>query len=493
MPSSVSPSMTSTAPMPLSAKSLRHSSTETLGATEWMMVPLTFSSCATLFIDFPWDDGSLCEAYPPAARTAGIRRAGRLCPARLRGVALSAPIRRALKPWISTCLSGSHEASVFLLQLFVDPLDLPAERRVDLLVALLRKLVVVDADYVHVVVRANAAVELDRHLGGGPRRALDAVLRHDRKQPPFHRDALAALGEQELDESARRLRVLGARQDRGGAGGDPRRLRRHVLDVEAREAILEGEVARDCKAHGELTLRHQGGYVAAARHEDAGVRRQALENFPALRVAFTLQNHFVRGVAAGRSRRRYLGDISLEPWIEEVVPVLRRRHAQALQEPGVIRDAAGFEHRAHPEALRVLERDRLRLPDRLRNAVGDRLRQLERREEALLREPVEKRAFPAPEEVGLRSPVPLNDAPIRDRRARGERACLHVDVPALLGLLPELRKRRVGEALPDRRDEDELVLDRLPGERARCGEQSRERRRHHFATPQQDCPQSVAG
>src|SRR5213594_4160521 len=120
---------------------------------------------------------------------------------------------------------------LFLLQFFRDRLDLLAELRVDLLVAALSLVVVVDVGHFDVEIRADAAGELDRHLRLGTRLALDAEFRRDREYAPFHRHTLPAFREHELDEGARRLGALGAGEDADRLGRDPRGLRSHELDL----------------------------------------------------------------------------------------------------------------------------------------------------------------------------------------------------------------------------------------------------------------------
>ena len=186
-----------------------------------------------------------------------------------------------------------------------------------------------------------------------------------------------------------------------------------------------------------------------------------LQPLPALVVAVALQDHFIGGVAARGARRRALRDVALELRVEQVVPVLRRRHAQALEQARVVDQAVGLEHGADPEALRVLEVDRLGLAQGRGDRVHRRLRQRVRHEQLLLGELVEQRALPAPEDVGVRPALPFDDLAVGDRRAGGDRAGLDRDVPALLGVLRELGERRVGERLRHRGDEDQLVLDLL--------------------------------
>ena len=255
--------------------------------------------------------------------------------------------------------------------------------------------------------------------------------------------------------------MLGALEDRRRAAGDPGGPRHDVTDIEAGEAVFEREIARHREAHGELAARHHRGHVAAARREQARVRGQAPQPFPALRLAVALQDHLVGGVAARGAVGRRLHDVALEPRIEQVVPVSRRRHAEPFEKPRVIRDARGFEHRADPHPLRIFQRHGLSLAERGGNGIEDGSRQIERREQALGRKAVVERALAAPEQIGLRPAVPLDDAPVGDRRAGRERAGPDLDIPALLREPGELGERRVRQALSDRRDDHQLVLDRL--------------------------------
>src|SRR5882762_10710709 len=99
-------------------------------------------------------------------------------------------------------------AGLLLLQFIRDGLDLLAELRVDLLVAALSLVGVVDVGHFDVEIGADAAGELDRHFRLGTGLALDAVLRRDREYSALHGHVLAALGKNELDEGARRPRTL---------------------------------------------------------------------------------------------------------------------------------------------------------------------------------------------------------------------------------------------------------------------------------------------
>src|ERR1035437_5072972 len=102
-------------------------------------------------------------------------------------------------------------------------------------------------------------------------------------------------------------------------------------------------------------------------------------------------------MAARRTRRRALRDVAFELRIQQVVPVFRLRHAQALQDLGLIHDSVGFEYRADPEPLWILERDRLRLADARGDRVRNGVRQTEFCQQILLGELVEQRALATPE------------------------------------------------------------------------------------------------
>src|SRR4029450_5001892 len=89
------------------------------------------------------------------------------------------------------------------------------------------------------------------------------------------------------------------------------------------------------------------------------------------------------------------------------------------------------------------------------------LRQVELREQLLLGELVEERAFPAPENIRIGPSLPLDDATIGHRRAGREGACLHIAVPSFLRVLGELSQSGVCECPGDRGDEDQVVPDVL--------------------------------
>src|SRR4029450_5163273 len=145
--------------------------------------------------------------------------------------------------------------------------------------------------------------------------------------------------------------------------------------------------------------------------------------------------------------------------MEEVLPVLRLGHAQALQPPRMVDEPVGLQRGADPVTVLVLERNGLRLADGSRNGIPRLLRDLHPLEELLLGELLEERGFPTPEDVHLGLALPLGDASVRHRGARGDRAHLHGDVPLLLGVVGEGLERRVVDELRHRRDEVQLALD----------------------------------
>src|SRR5258705_13816067 len=157
-----------------------------------------------------------------------------------RSTAVTAP-KRLVTPWISMIMPGGA-APPLLLQLVPPGLDLGAEPGLERLRPLGRHRLVVDVGHVGLEVRAHPAGELDRELRGRARRALHLVLRGDREEPALHEYLLAALGQEELDEGTRRLRIARPREDRHGLGGDEGVPRRHELDVEAGQLLLEGHV-----------------------------------------------------------------------------------------------------------------------------------------------------------------------------------------------------------------------------------------------------------
>ena len=84
-------------------------------------------------------------------------------------------------------------------------------------------------------------------------------------------------------------------------------------------------------------------------------------------------------------------------------------------------------------------------------------------QQLLLGELLEQRGLAAPEDVGLRPALPLDDAPVGHRRARGDRVDLDGDVPLLLGVVGEGLERGVVDELRHRRDQRQLALDRRLG------------------------------
>src|SRR5581483_4663935 len=79
-----------------------------------------------------------------------------------------------------------------------DGLDVRTEAGLERLRAARGDGLVVDVGDVAVEIRADAARELDCHLGGGAGGPLHLVPGRDREQSALHEDPLAALGEQEL-------------------------------------------------------------------------------------------------------------------------------------------------------------------------------------------------------------------------------------------------------------------------------------------------------
>ena len=74
--------------------------------------------------------------------------------------------------------------------------------------------------------------------------------------------------------------IAGAGQDGHGLGRDEGVLRRHELDVEAGQLLLEGHVGRHREARRELALGHDRRHVTAARGEVAGVGGELLSATP---------------------------------------------------------------------------------------------------------------------------------------------------------------------------------------------------------------------
>src|SRR5947209_4095976 len=97
-------------------------------------------------------------------------------------------------------------------RLFPRRFDVAAELRLQRLGAPGGHGLVVHVGDLTVEVRAHAARELHRHLRRRAGRALHLVSRRDGKEPALHEDLLPALGQQELDERARRLRIARAGQ-----------------------------------------------------------------------------------------------------------------------------------------------------------------------------------------------------------------------------------------------------------------------------------------
>src|SRR3989440_2263744 len=116
-------------------------------------------------------------------------------------------------------LVTSRSAILIRSRFLPDRLDVAAEPRLERLRALGGHGLVVDVRHVAGEVRADAAGELHRHLRRRARRALHLVSRRDREQAALHEDLLAALGQEKLDERARRLWIT-------RAGEDGHRLRR---------------------------------------------------------------------------------------------------------------------------------------------------------------------------------------------------------------------------------------------------------------------------
>src|SRR5207245_6028838 len=109
------------------------------------------------------------------------------------------------------------------------------------------------------------------------------------------------------------------------------------------------------------------------------------------------------------------------------------------------------------------------LADRARTGLPGGPRALERLEQPLLGQLLEERRLPAPEDVRLRLALPLHDAPVGDRRARGYGVHLHGDVPLLPGIVGEGLEGRVVDELRDWGDEVELAFYLSTGGLSRCG------------------------
>src|ERR1700675_664587 len=106
------------------------------------------------------------------------------------------------------------------LWLLPDRFDVLAVALLELVAPLLGHVLVVDVGDGRVEIGADAARELHGHLDLGSRRSLHPVLRTDGEEPALHEDALAPLGQEELDEGPRGLGVPGAGQDGHGLGRD---------------------------------------------------------------------------------------------------------------------------------------------------------------------------------------------------------------------------------------------------------------------------------
>src|SRR6266571_5406971 len=363
-------------------------------------------------------------------------------------------------------------------RLLPDGLDVGPELRLQRLGALLRDRLVVDVRHLAIEVRAHAAGELHRELCGRAGRALHLVLRGDREEPALHEHLLAALGEEELDECPCGFGISRAGEYRHRLGRDERIPGRDELQVETRELLLERHVGRHGEPGRVLSLGDDRRHVTAPRGEVAGVRGELLEPVPALVLAVHGQDHLVRRVGRRRARRRALGDVALELRVQQVVPLLRLRDAETLDLLRMKDQSVRLERRADPEPVLILERDRLGLADRRGNLVPQRLRDLQLREQLLLRELLEERRLAAPEDVGVGPALPLDDAAVRHRRARRDRVRLQRDVPALLGVVGERLQRGIVDELRHRGDQRELALDRRlrgGGKRRPHGEGEEER------------------
>src|SRR5437764_733441 len=219
---------------------------------------------------------------------------------------------------------------VALLWLLPGGLDVGAEFGLERFGALGGDGLVVDVRELAVEVGAHATGELHGHLRRGAGRALHLVLRRDGEEPALHEDLLPALGQQELDERARRPGVARAGQDGHRLRRDEGVLRRHELEIEARELLLEGHVRRHGEARRVLPLRDDRRHVAAARGEMPGIGGELFEPIPALVLAVHREDHFVRRVRRRRARGRALRDLALELGLQQIVPVLRLGDAEAV-------------------------------------------------------------------------------------------------------------------------------------------------------------------
>src|SRR5947207_241981 len=332
-------------------------------------------------------------------------------------------------------LVTSRSAILIRSRFLPDRFDVAAEPRLERLRALGGHGLVVDVRHVAVEVRAEAAGELHRHLRRRARRALHLVPRRDREQAALHEDLLAALAQEELDEGARRLWITRAGEDGHRLRRDEGVLRRHELQLEAGELLLEGHIRWHREPGRIFSLRHDGRNVPTSRGEVAGVGGQLLEPVPALLLPVHRQDHLVRRVRRRRARGRAPRDLALEPGLDRLVPLLRLGHAEALDLLGVIDQAVGLQRGADPVAVAVLQRDRLGLGDRRGDRLPRLARDLDLLEELLVGELLEERRLAAPEDVHLRLALPFDDAAVCDRRAGGYRAHFPRHVPLCLPVL----------------------------------------------------------
>src|SRR5207302_2763888 len=161
--------------------------------------------------------------------------------------------------------------------------------------------------------------------------------------------------------------------------------------------------------------------VAAPRGEEPGVAGELAEPIPALVLPVHRQDHLVRRVRRRRARGRALGNLALELRVQEIVPLPRLGDAETLDLLRVIDEPVRLERGADPVAVLVLERNGLRRPDRRRDRVPYLAGDLDLLQELLFGELFEERRLPAPEDVDLGSPLPLDDAAVRHRPARPAR------------------------------------------------------------------------
>src|SRR5437870_2051614 len=175
----------------------------------------------------PVDGGHAVEALRDTAQRdvhwTGVRETGPLRGWPETRCVLTSPFT----PPESTVLAVARAAA--RLRLLPDRFDFRAEPRLERVGALLGDALVVDVGDLAVEVGAHAARELDGHLRVGAGRALDLVPGRDREEPALREDLLPALGEQELDEGARRLGVARSGEDGHRLGRHEGVLRRHEL------------------------------------------------------------------------------------------------------------------------------------------------------------------------------------------------------------------------------------------------------------------------